>query len=520
MPSLIKNLMLAVGLLVVVNLVSVSCTSNDNTEDTRVMALIQEADMLKSGISRGYLLQSSSERDKYGIETILVKIQTALRAISNNPNDTLAYQNLKIYLKELEGFQLLSEDRPQFQEFLAKTFSLAQEYAQNAGMDLSGLGWLLYGYSFSAGMNPFYSYPENSWEAGWTLDDSWAKMSNTSASAVMLSPSFDLSQVEDPAFRFSHLFLANKSSSNSASAKFDREEYLREGFTVHVSSTYVAGEDPFAAKDGGSLGAGSKLTDEKNKWNWQQVDLGPLPFSFDFASLETPLIDLTPYRSENVTIAFYFNNRGLGNHYTIWQLDRFELIGSQAGAIGLDYEEPPVSLLSVDFTATSMDGFKTFTVNPDGSKWMNGAGGGNDYAVAKPFGKNSETWLLSPIIKLKNQAELALSVGEIVNTPVWENFRVLISTDYKGGDPRTATWTNIEHAQDVKDNSWESVIAQVDLSSYRDQDIVVAFQYVDDGENFGNNQRVWEIDWLKIKGQGEPLEVEDYEVFFEQGVAQ
>lgn len=515
----LKNIIFIVGLSLGLGLSSVSCSSNDTQEDTRATALIQEADLIRSSISRGYLLQSSSRRDKVGIETLLVKIQTALRAISNNPNDQTAYQNLRIYLKELEGFQLLSEDRPQFQDFVSKAYSFGQEYASKAGLSLNGLGWLLFGYNFSAGTAPFYSYPENSWESGWTLDDSWIKMSNTSASAVLLSPSFNLSQVKDPAFRFSHLFLANKSSSNSASDKFDREQYLREGFTVHVSATYKAGEDPFESLEGGSLGAGSKLDDPKNKWQWQQVDLGPLPFSFDFASLETPMIDLGPYRSENVTIAFYFNNRGLGNHYTIWQIDRFELVGSSEGNSSFEYELPPESLIYNDFTGNSMGDFQVFTVNPDGSKWMSGAGGGNDYAVAKPFGRDSETWLLSPIYVLGNQTDLQLNVGEIVNTPIWQNFRLRISTDYKGGDPRSATWTEIEHSKEVRNNSWESINTSVNLMPYQGQEIVIAFQYVDPGGP-GNNERVWEIDWLNIKGNGEPIEMKFYKAFASEGSAQ
>lgn len=481
------------------------CESSKTESRSEIMSLVVEANRLQSAIERGFALQSSSPKDKNGVRALLNKISTSLLALNRNARDEVAYQNIRIYLKEFEQIHLLAEDRPQFEDFLHRTYNLVYQYALQQGIQLEDFGWLQFSYNFSSNVEPFDTFPKNSWETNWALDSSFIKFSGRSGDAAwLMTPQFDLKNVKDPSFRITHLFLVNK---NSSEAVFDRKKILNEAFTVYVSTQYEPGEDP------NPLGKSVSPTDPGNPWGWEKLDLGPLPNSYEFASIETPLIDLSAYEGQKVTIAFYYNMApSLGFHYTTWQISRFELIGS-GNVTYTQAPEPPTPLAEITFKSRSLEPFQTLAKEPEGSKWVPFSLGDTNWAkVDTGSRKPTNSWLLSPIFKIKNQKNLALDIMEVVNTPAWENFRILISPTYRGGDPELASWVEVDRTPDepVRNDSWvDHQIPLIDVSIYQNQDIVVAFQFVDSGNS---GFRGWEVEWLRLWGEGEPIEMVEYDV--------
>lgn len=115
----------------------------------------------------------------------------------------------------------------------------------------------------------------------------------------------------------------------------------------------------------------------------------------------------------------------------------------------------------------------------------------NGYQENEP----SNDWLISPALDLdsySNEEMLFYTQWKYGDTP--DELTLNYSTDYTGGDPTLATWTELPFNKPVDDETWESSDI-IDFSGITGSSVYVAFQY----ESSGNPRR-WSVDEIVITG--------------------
>ena len=107
----------------------------------------------------------------------------------------------------------------------------------------------------------------------------------------------------------------------------------------------------------------------------------------------------------------------------------------------------------------------------------------------------SNDWLISPSMNLLNFSDETMEFHtqwRFGNTP--DELMLKYSTDYTGGDPTAATWTEISFNKAAEDDTWESS-GIIDLSNIFSDNVHIAFQY-----EATNSPRRWGVDEIEITG--------------------
>lgn len=115
----------------------------------------------------------------------------------------------------------------------------------------------------------------------------------------------------------------------------------------------------------------------------------------------------------------------------------------------------------------------------------------NGYQENEP----SNDWLLSPALDLDsygNEQMLFYTQWRFGNT--LDELTLRYSTDYTGGDPTLANWTELSFSKPATDQVWESS-GIVDLSGISGSSVTLAFQYLSSG-----NPTRWNVDEIAITG--------------------
>lgn len=486
---MMRNILNTVGLFsLVFALLGCQPAANDAkpVPDTQALELVREAEKLQEGVRLGHRLTSLATRDRDTLTSLLNDIKVGLLRVAENNKDVDGLRILKRGLVEWDkaSVQLQRTDEGVFTAFLTKVYGLLNDRARSAGVDVDDITWALFVTDFARSVEPFTSISNGAmWEADWALDEPLVRVSGYDVKAWLITPTFDLTQVRDPAFRIEHLFMINRNTGKFATDIFDRKRIVTEAFKVMVSRNYEAGDPALAT--------------------WEQVDISPLPSSYNFHAVQSPLVSLEKFRGEKVAIAFLFDmpSSTLGHHYVTWQINRFELFGAGPTPSMLPR---PRTLWSHSFSNRDFKPFQSGSFGGAGApEWLPFAtspGAMPKFAKIGSNGVNFEGWLVSPQIQMKGE-ELTLSFKEVVRNLDFTKIRVLVSTDYRSGDPRQASWQEVLRPKIpvVKPDTWQDVRSgPIDLSAFKDQTIALAFQFVDDGTP---GDRVWEIENMQIMGK-------------------
>jgi hypothetical protein len=165
-------------------------------------------------------------------------------------------------------------------------------------------------------------------------------------------------------------------------------------------------------------------------------------------------------------------------------------------------------LFSEDFE----EGLGDFTVVSLASDrdWEQDDFGGDFFAEMSGFGADtaSDDWLITPAIDLSGVDEAVLSFASARNFggPALE---VLISTDYDGLNPATATWETLDAV--LSEGGYEEVDSgDIDLSAYLGQTVYVAFHYTSEGPDDGQGA-TYQIDDVIVEASAAATSI----VFFE-----
>ena len=162
--------------------------------------------------------------------------------------------------------------------------------------------------------------------------------------------------------------------------------------------------------------------------------------------------------------------------------------------------EPPVSdatLIYQQSFANTLGDFTVQSVTGD-TTWISDG----TYAIMSGYVNSvnlaNEDWLISPEIDLTNTTAANLSFQHVVRyfTNLKDEATVWISSDYTGGLPSTATWTQLTTPPFVDYQSWNFVPSgEISLTPYAGKKVRIAFKYVSTATKAGT----WEIQNVVVK---------------------
>jgi len=162
--------------------------------------------------------------------------------------------------------------------------------------------------------------------------------------------------------------------------------------------------------------------------------------------------------------------------------------------------------ISAPYDPINIPGWKV--VMEAGTKDWHGDGYNGQAAEISAFESGEASniaWLITPAVDLSATTAPYLSFYSALKYHAGDILSVHVSTDYDGGDsPQTATWTELTSADIVTSsdpvdgasgyNYTES--GNVDLSSYKEASVYVAFKYV--GSGTGGQTTKYRVDNVKI----------------------
>ncbi|WP_288985009.1 choice-of-anchor J domain-containing protein [uncultured Flavobacterium sp.] len=122
--------------------------------------------------------------------------------------------------------------------------------------------------------------------------------------------------------------------------------------------------------------------------------------------------------------------------------------------------------------------------NPGNCAKMSGYAGGNNV---------NEDWLISPEIDLSELTAASLSF-QTASKFTGNVLEIKISSDYAGGDPNSATWTNLSATLDASNSYTWTNSGNIDISSFVGGNVHVAFKYT----STSSASMTWEVDNVKI----------------------
>lgn len=162
------------------------------------------------------------------------------------------------------------------------------------------------------------------------------------------------------------------------------------------------------------------------------------------------------------------------------------------------------------FTATNVVGDQVWgwDYHEDGNAKMSGYDGG---AVV------NDDWLISSAIDLSGLSEASLHIYQAIAylNDQYDQINVYISTDYDGSDIGGATWDEVTVPNLPSENYVFVASGAIDLASYLEQTIYIAFQYLSSDSNAGT----WEVAEVKVTTPGTAAvigkEPEGYKDYYE-----
>ncbi|MCB0371063.1 MAG: hypothetical protein KDD45_17000, partial [Bdellovibrionales bacterium] len=284
-----------IGLLFMVTFTSgvilTGCDDKKEASSKKYDSIIRNVDEVDYLIQQEMILRKSSEGDRDNIRKLLQDLRIGFSRLNNNPSDELGITLVKRAIRLIRYQQLLEGDKARFDLIINEAATALYEISSTYSIPLN-IEWLLYSFRFSEDLENkgYISWPQGAWSVDWALDRSYVSVQDSNAQAYLISPNFDLRDVKRASFAIEHTININR---NKRSTKdLDRREILKQSFHAKISTDYKGG-DPSESVCG---------------CHWIDVDLGELPSSKDFHTVESQRVDLSPFLGEkNVSIAFYYD---------------------------------------------------------------------------------------------------------------------------------------------------------------------------------------------------------------------
>ena len=415
-------------------------TSDEKINDTAEAELISTADETTFLINSGRLLRSTTQRDRLQAIGAIDRIKTSVALLAGNPMNRTALVSLKTAYQFINNIFITERDQPRMNEVLMRGRTLMAKYAEIQGIDLEGLQWSLFSYRFSDNVSPFGSTDVPiKWGVQFVQQERYAiRARGTNNRAVLLTPTFDLSNVSEPAYSIRHSFRVEEAF--PPQPIFNRSEIISKAFRAYVSTTY---------KDGDSF----------NLRQWQRINLGKLPQGLNFNTVDSGIIDLSRFSGQKVTMAFvYDNNREIYNHSLSWSIERFDFYGVSKDFKVQNRPVPfdPAAQNNLgkrvwhhDFNNRQTDGLDQITLEGEGAKFVDTERNGSEYVATVGREANGTQLLYTPVIDLEEVVSPAIRIQHTINFYNEEfkklkDIKLVVALDEEGVDVKDLEWETVD----------------------------------------------------------------------------
>lgn len=284
------------------------CSEDSSQEETshnipilnELYAAVQAVEL---DYSRGYLLRNATSVDREQFELILQDIKIASMRLQKNPGDSQALLQLSIASEEYDKLNILEIDQNQLEALDNKLKEALEVIARGQNKTLENIDRVLFKKTFELNISPFTVVTaggnKNGWVKSYHQDITFARVpaSNSGANldSWMLSPRFDLSNVRDPSFAL-------------------RQAISNSGYPYDKSVSFLVSED----YEGG----------DPSLATWVKMSPARLPAGNGFTTVDSENISLKAFEGKKIVVAMRYNTTTSGDSRIIWQLNRFELMGS------------------------------------------------------------------------------------------------------------------------------------------------------------------------------------------------
>lgn len=410
--------------------------------DPQVAELVQESDELTFLITTQRILRSAAQRDREQIEGTLSRIKTASMLLDANPQDRSALMSLRAGVEFYSNIIVSERDQPRINKVFDKGRSLLVKYANLQGVPLEDLQWRLFSYRFSEDVSPFGSSDTPiDWSIRFVQQDRYAiSARGRNKSSVLLTPTFDLSNVKNPAYSIRHMYQVEEGFPPKPT--FDRSLILNTAFRVYVSTTYKDGDEPRFS----------------NRRQWTRVGLGRPPLGLNFHTTESGIISLKEFEGKKITMAFVFtNNEEIQNHQLSWAIERFELHGVSEK---LNYKARPVpfdpsvqdglgkNIWKYDFPSNLLDGVTQVTLSGDPADFRLDGERGNIVRAGNRDTVGEKLLYTNTVVDLSKVEFPFIRIKHTINHYDQEfqdkfNVRLVVAEDEPGKDPKDFNWIRV-----------------------------------------------------------------------------
>lgn len=484
--------------------------SFSNTEYSQLMDHLMD---LEVAISMKQILEHSPDRQRVAIDTAINRARSGLLLLAKTGERTLedkkkAHSAFVDAIKQYEYFRILEIEQDRFDQVFNQVRYLKFQLGEELGIDEANETWTVFNHNFStSGLEPTFTTmgfnksgkpsDEAKWFTNFQTDIPKARAQGRDGSyGWMISRPFDLSEVENPSFRYfgSYLVVAPNNV-------LPLSEVITQVFKTYILLDYKQGDNPEDYPED------RKILVEYN--------LDDLPLGRDFDDAWVPYVNLNPYRDHKVAIGFLFDTRGINfTQYYSWTVFDFEING--AGKI----KEDPVKYKQ-NFTGSDLGIFKSYSLEFPGENWTAEDLKAKIKFVPSAQNKNDEvdTFLLSPKLDIsKNILNPVLRIKESFlkenfNVENLKNLEILISKEFKGGtSPLNSEWNiierNLESLAEGK-NEW-SMSHDFSLEEFKGQEIVVAFRFKAQNRSLEAKPIDWSIEAIEVLGEESAVAAIDY----------
>lgn len=443
--------------------------------------LLDEGNKILQDVAQGLVLNAAAIADRGVIVQAVKDINKALVDISNNVNVENSVNIITASVKRYEASLILLRDKEILDSFFSKMMYLSAVYAERLNMEIPRYsGYDLLNLKMSNDVREDYfevarTNSTPSWEAGNFRGTPFFKFTanQTKSESWLVSPKYDLKD------KFPYSLTVNHTLNT---LPYERIKLL-------ISTNY----------NGNDL--------DSANWDEYSLDNGlPVPANTWFTTESSP-INLEKYTGKKIVIAFVIET--LPSDRFVWQINGFQIKGIGDTVPKYTYTNIFTPLLDFDMTEENHEKFKSIGLTLSTPEWQGGEFNGNSYIEYRSNFSNAESWLVSPKFNFESAVPETLTVSHTLRDVKYDNIKLLISTNYNGGSPRTAKWDeySLSHGGDAPQGRWFNTQSlPIDIRKYKNKKIVIAFRIV----HKDDVRLTWQVKNLKFTGSGDEVKVETY----------
>lgn len=210
------------------------------------------------------------------------------------------------------------------------------------------------------------------------------------------------------------------------------------------------------------------------------------------------ILDLSAYKT-TVHIAFKYTGDGNNNKTTTYQIDNLQ-IGENIGVT-------ETILLAEDFETTThkatiqLTDWTNSSATEGANLWKGYNFDNNKSAQITSYGSAVEffSWLITPALSVPDEPAPLFTFDIDAAYYDTDCLEILLSEDFDGSHPETASWTNLTSHFTIPQSSKYSTFKKagtVNLKTYAGKTVCIAFKY--HGDAADNRNTAYEIDNVKI----------------------